>query len=243
MLCMRLLSKLATLICMSKQPPHSGNPFANLKQALRRPADQSSTVSEMFVTQKKTHRDDQDSKSVAKEPEEEVDWFAAAMQGITKKEPSMNRVAPERSPIDTTPRSQLKDEEAALATSRMLDDDVNFSELYDDNLSYYQPGVQKGVFMKLRRGQYAIQDELDLHRQTIAEADRSLRTFLQQALLHGKTCVRIVPGKGLHSQKQPVLRGWLVKELRFRSEVLAFTTAPARDGGLGAFYVLLKRAN
>ena len=53
-------------------------------------------------------------------------------------------------------------------------------------------------------------------------------------------CVRIIHGKGLGSHhREPVLKGllrrWLVRE-----DVLAFSQAPAPQGGSGAVLVLLK---
>jgi len=52
--------------------------------------------------------------------------------------------------------------------------------------------------------------------------------------------VRIVHGKGLGSrQREPVLKGLLRKWL-LREEVLAFSQAPAAQGGSGAVLVLLK---
>ena len=52
--------------------------------------------------------------------------------------------------------------------------------------------------------------------------------------------MRIVHGKGLGSrQREPVLKGLLRKWL-LREEVLAFSQAPAGQGGSGAVLVLLK---
>lgn len=111
-----------------------------------------------------------------------------------------------------------------------------------EELSFRRPHVSPRVIRELRRGRYAVQDELDLHGMTANDARRALREFMAEALLHGHRCVRIVHGKGLRSGPGgPVLKvklnGWLPQW----NEVLAFVTAPARDGGSGAVYVLLAR--
>jgi len=111
-----------------------------------------------------------------------------------------------------------------------------------EELSFRRPQVPLRVLKELRRGRYAIQDELDLHGLTANEARLMLREFMNDVLLQGLRCVRIVHGKGLRSGPGgPVLKVKLNRWLPQWDQVLAFTTAPARDGGTGAVYVLLAR--
>ncbi len=111
-----------------------------------------------------------------------------------------------------------------------------------EELSFRRPHIPVKVLRDLKRGRYAIQDELDLHGLTANEARQMLREFMSDVLLQGYRCVRIVHGKGLRSGPGgPVLKVKLNKWLPQWNEVLAFTTAPARDGGTGALYVLISR--
>ena len=110
-----------------------------------------------------------------------------------------------------------------------------------DILSFVQPGVQKQVFRKLKRGQYRIEAELDLHGMTKAQAQEELIGFIEQVRLEGLRCVRIIHGKGYgSSNKGPVIKPLVNRWLQRRSEVLAFCSARPVDGGTGAVYVLLK---
>ena len=110
-----------------------------------------------------------------------------------------------------------------------------------DTLSYFQPGVQKQVFKKLKRGQYRIEAELDLHGMTKAQAQNELIEFIEQVRLEGLRCVRIIHGKGYgSSNKGPVIKPLVSRWLQRRAEVLAFCSARPVDGGTGAVYVLLK---
>jgi DNA-nicking Smr family endonuclease len=112
-----------------------------------------------------------------------------------------------------------------------------------DPTLFARPGVADVTLRKLRRGQYRIQAELDLHGLTQAEAKVQLREFLITALQRNVRCVRIVHGKGLRSgPKGPVLRQLVNGALRRTSQVLAFASARQVDGGTGALYVLLDRA-
>lgn len=112
-----------------------------------------------------------------------------------------------------------------------------------DVLRYRRDEVPSHTLRRLQRGAYAVQDELDLHGADAAVATRRLREFLRTAAQSGLGCVRIVHGKGLGSGGvAPVLKNLVDRQLRQRSEVLAFHSAPAAQGGTGAVLVLLKRA-
>ena len=111
-----------------------------------------------------------------------------------------------------------------------------------DELFYTRPGLQHSVIHKLRRGQYAIEAELDLHGATVVQAREAVNSFLKKARDEEKRVVRIIHGKGNTSAgKLPVLKGKVNSWLRQKGEVLAFCSARPNDGGTGAVYVLLKR--
>lgn len=112
-----------------------------------------------------------------------------------------------------------------------------------DSLSYTQAGIQKQVFRKLKRGQYSIEAELDLHGLTRDEAQQQLNEFIIDVRDHGIRCVRIIHGKGYGSSNQgPVIKPLVNQWLRKRDEILAFCSARPVDGGTGAVYVLIKSA-
>jgi DNA-nicking Smr family endonuclease len=95
----------------------------------------------------------------------------------------------------------------------------------------------------LRRGEWALQDQLDLHGLTVEEARALLASFLSNSVKRGMRCIRIVHGKGMRSASgEPVLKrkvaGWLAQ----RDEVLAYVQARQVDGGGGAVMVLLRGA-
>ena len=109
-----------------------------------------------------------------------------------------------------------------------------------DPTFFARPGVPATTLRKLRRGQYRVQAELDLHGLTQAQAKVQLREFLNGAWQRDVRCLRIVHGKGLRSGPSgPVLRQLVNSVLRRTASVLAFTSARQVDGGTGAVYVLL----
>lgn len=109
-----------------------------------------------------------------------------------------------------------------------------------EELVFRRAGIQPAALRKLRRGDYRVQGELDLHGLTVAQAKQALREFLAQALLQQWRCVRIIHGKGLRSgHRGPVLKGMVGAMLRKVGPVLAYVSARQVDGGTGAVYVLL----
>jgi DNA-nicking Smr family endonuclease len=139
------------------------------------------------------------------------------------------------------PLQRLRDE--AQVIDDMLSDNIDPSELETgEELSFCRPGLQHSVLKKLRRGQYSVGAELDLHGMRVAEARQALSLFLHHALANNIKVVRIIHGKGNGSlNKQPVLKGKVNHWLQQRIEVLAFCSARPVDGGTGAIYVLLRR--
>ena len=109
-----------------------------------------------------------------------------------------------------------------------------------DTASYRRGNLPARMFQRLKRGQYSVQDELDLHGATVVQAETLLRQFLLEAHAHEHGCVRIIHGKGLQSDGgAPILKNLVDRLLRQRNDVLAFHSAPAGQGGTGAVLVLL----
>lgn len=112
-----------------------------------------------------------------------------------------------------------------------------------DVLGFKRPGIQDGVFRKLRLGKYESEARLDLHRRTIEEARREVFRFVHECMEHDIRSVLILPGKGDRNINDPaVLKSFLVHWLEELDEVQAFHTAQPHHGGSGAFYVLLRKS-
>ena len=139
------------------------------------------------------------------------------------------------------PKQQKLDDEAVLREAISDEFDVSTLLEVDDTLSFRRPGIGTDVTRKLRKGEWSIQREIDLHGLRREEAREALAAFIREACKLGLRCVRVVHGKGLGSPgKTPVLKGkvqgWLIQ----KQEVLAFVQAKPADGGAGALVVLLK---
>ena len=109
-------------------------------------------------------------------------------------------------------------------------------------LSWRGPGVQHGLFRRLRRGALAIEAVLDLHGRIVAEARKDLFHFIARASGGSGSCVLIVHGRGAHAQTPAKLKNCVNAWLPQHPRVLAFHSAKPADGGAGAVYALIKSA-
>lgn len=179
---------------------------------------------------------------VARQSTADKDLFiktAGAVQPLTdKRQALLKKEQPKPIPVQ-----RERDEQAVLVEA--ISDEFDVSTLLDadEHMSFRRPGIGPDVTRKLRRGDWAIQREIDLHGLRTDEARGALGQFIRDARKHGIRCVRVVHGKGLGSPgKTPVLKSrvhsWLVQ----KKEVLAFVQAKPAEGGAGALIVLLQPA-
>ncbi|NBC28482.1 MAG: hypothetical protein GVY29_00645 [Spirochaetes bacterium] len=86
-----------------------------------------------------------------------------------------------------------------------------------------------------------IQDTLDLHGMTRAEAEARTESFIQDASHRGLGKVLVIYGKGLHSRDGAVLRSSIHRMLQDHPLTGAMGTPDRRDGGSGAVWVVIRQ--
>ena len=151
---------------------------------------------------------------------------------------SLQRAQPAPIPVQ-----QQRDELAVMREA--ISDEFDAETLLDTDeaLSFRRPGMGPDVVRKLRRGNWSIQRQLDLHGLRREDAREALAAFIREANKAGLRCVRVVHGKGLGSPgKTPVLKGRVQSWLIQKQEVLAFVQARPAEGGAGALVVLLAQS-
>lgn len=168
--------------------------------------------------------------------------FADAVGPVTPLRPQ-RRTEPVHKRPPPVARQRALDEQAALRQALSDDVDVESLLLTDDGLSFRRLGVSAQVVARLRRGEWALQGEIDLHGLRREEARDALAAFVRQAARSGRRCLRVVHGKGHGSPgRAPVLKAKAQRWLAQCAEVIAFTQASAHEGGAGALLVLLGSA-
>ncbi|HZH42623.1 MAG TPA: Smr/MutS family protein [Lysobacter sp.] len=176
-----------------------------------------------------------------RDDDEAGELFRAAVGPVRR----LPETPPPPAPPRPAPRARMAERDEAEARDSFRHALEEAPLLAGDALSYRRPAVPPRAWQRLRRGEIAVQDELDLHGTTQRDAEALLRDFLHAAHRSGFGCVRIVHGKGRHLAEwvddggTPVLKNLVDRLLRQRSEVMAFHSAPPAQGGTGAVLVLL----
>lgn len=172
-----------------------------------------------------------------------ADEFAAFHGDISGIKPVLDDKAPvfQRKPKPIPRQSKLDDKHVM---EELLHGEIDAADLVgSEHISYTRPGVQNAVMRKLRKGSFAVQAELDLHGYTVEEARQETAAFLVACTADSLRCVRIIHGKSGHVPGQPPrLKNMLARWLPARSQILALCSARPEDGGTGALYVLLRKA-
>ena len=170
--------------------------------------------------------------------EEDRQLFREAIGEVRRIDP----VTPRPAAAKPAPHPHMLDADEAAVPGELLQMAFDPALLeIGEELSYLRDGYAPKLLRQLKRGQFSVQDDLDLHQMNAAAAQSSIVTFLAEARRRGLRCVRIVHGKGLRSRAAgPVLKGLTDRMLRRRDDVIAFASARPALGGTGAVVVLLK---
>ena len=152
---------------------------------------------------------------------------------------SSDKVAPYRKKIAPIAKQKLADDQLVME-ELLASDDESTSFYSGDELTFLRDGYPPKILKRLRRGEYSIQEELDLHGLFADEAKRNVHGFINECARYQVSAVRIIHGKGLHSpDKKPVLKNLILGWLKKNQFVIAVCSTPANDGSTGAIYVLL----
>ena len=142
-------------------------------------------------------------------------------------------------PIDKDATQHSNDQQrqsAFTAYSYITEARLSGSEI----VSYAKNGLSPKIIKQMKRGDINHAPTLDLHGQTVVEACESMSQFMYH--YQHETFIHIIHGKGYHSESEmSVLKTQVVSFLRQHPQVMAFNSCPARDGGTGAVFALLKQ--
>ncbi|MEH6444240.1 MAG: Smr/MutS family protein [Oceanospirillaceae bacterium] len=176
--------------------------------------------------------------------EKTPETFAQAMQDVTPitqdKLKTHNKTKLRKNKDKQYHRDQAT-QNITLVADGLSTEAVNIVES-DQALHFSAPGVQLRVIKRLQKGHMPWEQGIDLHGFTIDEARNQLSQFIHASFHQGCQIVLIIHGKAYsESGSLPLLKSYTNDWLRQLPQVLAFSSAQAKDGGAGALYVLLRR--
>ena len=134
---------------------------------------------------------------------------------------------------------------------------INIAKAYrEEDLSELKLGntdnIDANTAKRFKRGDFPIEARLDLHGYHEDEAREAVFDFVQKAYIEGKRCIIIITGKGLsHNEGNDnilIPKGKLKESVplwlnskNLRPLILAYNHPPAKLGGSGALYIMLRR--
>ncbi len=165
------------------------------------------------------------------------------MQGVQKMDSS--NIAP----IEKNKKKKLDSQtlaKRAAATGPMEMDNAELSDTQamlnpvasQATLNYRIATLQHKVFEDLKAGNLRWFEAVDLHGCTVEDARFAVLQIIQMAKDENQNVIKIVHGKGPEAILKTYVNSWL----RQHRDVLAFVSAPEKQGGTGAVLVLLKRS-
>jgi len=221
-----------------EKPKENGSffdkPFKDLGEDLKAFDKKEEPVAQKSFTESKKEKSDED-------------LFHSAMKDVVPIKDNKNKgkkhSVKKKSSTDMSFKSnKSKEEEFSNLMKESSAWDVSFSDEYMEGAV---SGVGPKIMKKLKRGEFSVQDYIDLHGLTKKEAETVVSEFIINSHNKGMRCVLIVHGRGLGSlNHQPTIKRELPVWFRrgmLKKIVLAFITARPCDGGAGALYVLLKK--
>jgi DNA-nicking Smr family endonuclease len=219
---------------MSKHDSSLSKEQYNLLNAFKKQISKPAPVPEPIAPIEKTPEQEQ---------QEDLDFFRKQMQGVQKI--AVSNVAKTAPSLKKKPDAQILAKRAS-ATGPLETDETLLSDTQamlnpvasQANLSYRIATLQHRVFEDLKAGNLRWFEAVDLHGCTIEEARSAVLQIIQMAKDNNENVLKIVHGKGPEAILKTHVNSWL----RQHRDVLAFVSAPEKQGGTGAVLVLLKRA-
>ena len=184
-------------------------------------------------------------------PEERALWDEVAKSARpmrpdrpqTAQEAIAPKPAPDRAKID---RFDLGER----AQTRLPDHSI--APKIEEEIARAPVSMDRKRFTQMKRGKMRPEARIDLHGLTLAHAHPVLMRFILESVAEGRRLVLVITGKGRTRQndgpipeRHGVLRHQVPHWLHtppLKAHVLQISEAHVKHGGLGAYYVYLRRA-
>lgn len=146
-------------------------------------------------------------------------------------------------PLDSRDRIALPPPPPSVVRVEVLPPEVKLTVEGDGHrYTARAPGVSIAQVAELRTGGLHLEATLDLHGMTVGEGVSKLREFLLESRRLGRRRVRVIHGRGLHSEVGAPLREAVVADLLGPTSglVRAMASACPSDGGEGATIIIVR---
>ncbi len=172
---------------------------------------------------------------------EDIDLFFDEMSGVKQLPAGKHAVIKAERRITPGQKERRRAAAEELTDSNPLSLELRKRLQPHDFLHWKEPGIQEGVWKKLRLGKYNMKASLDLHLFTVKEARQELHNFLTSCMESGIRTALIHHGRGEQGQKKATIKSYTSQWLTEHNHVLAFHTAQKQHGGTAAVYAMIRK--
>ena len=116
---------------------------------------------------------------------------------------------------------------------------IGLENIPEQTGDWFHQGLQRKRIARLKKGQFDIENRLDLHGYNRVEALQECQQWIEECHRYELQNLLLVHGRGLRSSSGAVLKPILYQWLTDQKEVLAVCKAQPKDGGDGASYIYL----
>jgi DNA-nicking Smr family endonuclease len=131
---------------------------------------------------------------------------------------------------------------AEVAADKILRAQPRYQPVYDPLHPGRYDNIDRATARTIRRGQMQVDAGIDLHGLNAEQAYVVMKEFVREQCDAGARLVLVITGKGKYQEGRlrSLLPRW-VNEPDLRPYILSLDVARPRDGGSGAYYLLLKQ--
>lgn len=181
-------------------------------------------------------------------PPDEDTMFSQAMAGVARIEDDHATLAtPDNHPAPrhVNDATQRENAEVLHILNTIVGDSGQFEvSATGEHIEAHAVSIDPQTMIRLRKGDFAVQQHLDLHGLSRDAAHEALTRSICNAHAMGDRCLLVIHGRGLQSDRGPVIKNQISRWLttgNLSRLVLAFCSARPCDGGTGALYILLRK--
>ena len=161
---------------------------------------------------------------------------------MSEKEPNMTGILGYIKPLSDDKVNHYQPPKAIKPRQQQHDDEISIPPISSaDNIKITKKVLSKNLQRQFQQGKLQIEDCMDLHGLTVAQAKPLFNDFISESIAANFFVVAIIHGKGKNQFEQPILKNCVNQWCHQHPQIIAAVSATKHDGGNGKVYIMLEK--